>query len=96
MGRVGHLQIIDLSSETARQILKSGISAEYFNNITTATEIKPITLTSYATELSKALEECPLSVSVLRDTLNTNGYQKGVDPTVHSNLAFIEVLTRHL
>ncbi|KAG1292475.1 hypothetical protein G6F66_006938 [Rhizopus arrhizus] len=54
---VGHIQIIDLSSDTASQILKSDISAEEFSDIAAATEIKPIVLSDYATELSNALEE---------------------------------------
>ncbi|CAO3703122.1 unnamed protein product [Rhizopus stolonifer] len=96
MKLVGHLQIIDFSSESALQILKSEISAEEFNGITTVTEIEPIVLSDYATELSNALEECPRSLSVLRETLYANGFKKGFDSIVHSNTAFIEVTTRHL
>ncbi|RCH83415.1 hypothetical protein CU098_006074 [Rhizopus stolonifer] len=92
---VGHLKIIDLSSESALRILQSEISEDEFNNITNATHIEPIVLSDYATELSNALQHCPLSPSVLRDTLYSNGFKKGFDSVVHSDAAFIEVATRH-
>lgn len=93
---MGHLKIIDLSSESALRILQSEISEDEFNNITNATHIEPIVLSDYATELSNALQHCPLSPSVLRDTLYSNGFKKGFDSVVHSDAAFIEVATRHL
>ncbi|KAI8082203.1 hypothetical protein BDF21DRAFT_338690, partial [Thamnidium elegans] len=93
--RVGHLKIIDLSSESALRILQSEISEDEFNNITNATHIKPIVLSDYAIELSNALQDCSLSPSVLRDTLYTNGFKKGFDSVIHSDAAFIEVATCH-
>ncbi|KAI8880091.1 hypothetical protein K501DRAFT_255655 [Backusella circina FSU 941] len=92
---VGHIKIIDLSSESALCILKSEIPEDEFNDITNATHIEPIVLSDYATELSSALQQCPLSLSVLRDTLYTNGFKRGFDSVVHSDAAFIEVATRH-
>lgn len=93
---MGHIKIIDLSSKSALRILQSEISENEFNNVTNATHIEPIVLSDYATELSSALLQCPLSLSVLRDTLYTNGFKRGFDSVVHSDAAFIEVATRHL
>lgn len=56
---VGHLKIIDLSSESALHISQSEIPEDEFNNITNAIHIEPIVLSDYATELSNALQHCP-------------------------------------
>ncbi|CAO3633513.1 unnamed protein product [Mucor fragilis] len=92
---VGHLQIIDLSSETALQVLQSEISENEYRDITSATEINPINLSAYATQLSNALLECPLSLPILRQTLYDNGFRREFDPVMHPDAAFIEVTTRH-
>ncbi|KAL4211731.1 hypothetical protein AB4K20DRAFT_1968189 [Rhizopus microsporus] len=92
---VGHIKIIDLSSKSALRILQSEISENEFNNVTNATHIEPIVLSDYATELSNALQHCPLSLSALRDTLYTKGFKRGFDSVIHSDAAFIEVATRH-
>ncbi|CEP14936.1 hypothetical protein [Parasitella parasitica] len=73
------MKIIDLSPESALFILKSELSEDEFNDITNATHIKPIVLSDYATELLSALQQCFLSLSVLRDTLYTSGFKRGLD-----------------
>lgn len=66
---MGHLKIIDLSSESALRFLQSEISEDEFNNIANATHIELIALSDYATVMSNTLQHCPLSLSVLREKL---------------------------
>lgn len=96
LSRVGHLKIVDLSSEVAVQILKSKISVEAFDQIISATNMESITLSEYAFQLLSALERSPLSFPVLRETLYEYGFKKDFDFIRHSDAGFVEVAIRHL
>lgn len=94
--RAGHQEIIDLSSPTAVEILKCEILPEEFDQITAVSNIEPIILSDYAEQLSKALENCPLSLFLLREALYENGFKKGFDSIVHFDASFVEVTIRYL
>lgn len=85
-----------MSSPIAVEVLKSEISAEKFDQITAATNIEPIVLSDYATQLLNALESCPLPLSLSQEALYTNGFKQGFDFILHFDAVFIEVTTRYL
>lgn len=94
--RVGRLEIIDWSSSTAVEILKSEISVEELDQIIGSTNITPIVVSGYATQLVDALKNSTLSLPFLRETLYATGFKRSFDFTLHADASFIKVTTRHL
>lgn len=96
MSRVEKPNIVDLSSTSAKDILKSEIGNDRYNLITKETKLEPVTLSTYATELSNALNEAPLSLQMLRQALYKNGSRSDFDLIAHHDAGFIEATTRYL
>ncbi|KAG1289377.1 hypothetical protein G6F65_000201 [Rhizopus arrhizus] len=92
---VGRLQIIDLSSTTALDILKSEIPIDQFNAIIEAANMDPVPMFVYASELSNALDKAPLSTCVLRETLYDVGYRKDFDLVAHDDAHFMKITIRY-
>ncbi|KAG1315797.1 hypothetical protein G6F64_000369 [Rhizopus arrhizus] len=88
---VGRLQIIDLPSTTALDILRLGITIDQFNAIIEAANMDPVPMFVYASELSNALDKAPLSTCVLRETLYDVGYRKDFDLVAHDDAHFMEI-----
>ncbi|KAG0172700.1 hypothetical protein DFQ28_009557 [Apophysomyces sp. BC1034] len=93
---VGRLQIIDLSSTTALDILKLEIPIDQFNAIIEAANMDPVPMSAYASELSNALNKAPLSTRALRETLYDVGYRKDFDLVAHDDANFMEITIRYL
>lgn len=96
MSRVEKLNIVDLSSTAAKDILRSEIGNDRYNLIVEETKLEPVTLSTYATELSNALNEASLSSQILRQALYNNGFRSDFDLVAHNDAGFIEVTTRYL
>ncbi|CEP10658.1 hypothetical protein [Parasitella parasitica] len=92
---VGRLQIIDLSSTTALDILKLEIPIDQFNAIIEAANMDPVPTSAYASELSNALDKAPLSTRALRETLYDVGYRKDFDLVAHDDANFMEITIRY-
>ncbi|KAG1055541.1 hypothetical protein G6F43_002512 [Rhizopus delemar] len=93
--QVGKPNIVDLPSISAKDILKSEIGNDRYNLITKETKLEPVTLSTYATELSNALNEAPLSLQMLRQALYKNGSRSDFDLIAHHDAGFIEATTRY-
>lgn len=94
LSRVGHLKIIDLSSTTAVEILKSEVSLEEFKSITTATSINPIVLSDYALDLINAFNATTFLLKCLQETLYAKGFRKDFDLILSHDASVIEITTR--
>ncbi|CAO3696422.1 unnamed protein product [Rhizopus microsporus] len=93
--QVEKLNIVDLSSTAAKDILRSEIGNDRYNLIVEETKLEPVTLSTYATELSNALNEASLSSQILRQALYNNGFRSDFDLVAHNDAGFIEVTTRY-
>lgn len=84
------MQIIDLSTTTALNILKLEFPIDQFNTIIEATNIDPFRMSAYANEVNNA----PFSIQKLRETLYHVGFRKDFDPVTNKDTNFIEITTR--
>lgn len=96
MSRVGKLNIVDLSSTAAKDILRSDIGNNLYNLIIEETNLESVTLSTYATELSNALNEASLSLQILRQALYSNGFRSDFNLIAQHDAGFIEATNRYL
>ncbi|KAI9004288.1 hypothetical protein CLU79DRAFT_713127, partial [Phycomyces nitens] len=93
--RVGRLRIIDLSSATALDILKSEIPIDQFNAIIEAVNMNLFPMSAYASDLSNTLDKALLSIYTLRETLYDVGYRKYFDLIAYDDANFTEITIRY-
>lgn len=60
-----------------------------------AANMDPVPMSTYASELSNALDKAPLSTRKLRETLDDVRYRKDFDLVAHNDANFIEITIRY-
>ncbi|KAI8330396.1 hypothetical protein EDC96DRAFT_548954 [Choanephora cucurbitarum] len=93
---VGHLNIIDLSSDSVVETLKEHITEEEYLDIACSLKTDQVKLSKNANELIKAIKSIKsFSYRTLRNTLYKHGYQFDHDPIAEFDTGIVESLVQH-
>ncbi|CAO3644771.1 unnamed protein product [Cunninghamella blakesleeana] len=93
--KVGHLCIVDFTSNSVISMLKNSLSDEEYKDIKNNLKVNDFNISDYAKQLINVFEKTLPSTNALRDSLRTCGNQAHYDQFLHSDAGFIEVTTRH-
>ncbi|KAI7867941.1 hypothetical protein BDF14DRAFT_1698956, partial [Spinellus fusiger] len=76
--------------------LKEETSIDKSDSIIEATKMDPILMSDHANNLINALNDTPLSVKALFQTLYSVVFHQDLDFVINSDAGFMEVTIRHL
>ncbi|KAL0141774.1 hypothetical protein V8B55DRAFT_1595710 [Mucor lusitanicus] len=93
---LARLGVIDLASNSAKDILKACTTEDYYRRIINATNPKEPEISNDAKVLITAIKELRvLSCKSLRNTLYQNGYKLNHNPINDSDIGLVENLVKH-